>query len=63
MFLIGGIVTVGALSYSSLNQKLAEANPEIKDIEITFASELKNGDMRSIKVGDGDSDKVLISRY
>lgn len=32
------------------------------DIEIDFANELKDGDMKELKVGPKDEDKVLIAR-
>ena len=32
-------------------------------VEIDFAEELTEGDMRGLKVGEGDNEKVLIARY
>ena len=55
---------VGAVGYSySTNSKPAQCDPEFKEYEIDFAGELKDGDMRELKYGPGDEDKVLISRY
>ena len=35
----------------------------MKEVEIGFAKELGEGEMRELKVGDGEKDKVLIARY
>ena len=34
-----------------------------KEIEISFAEELGEGEMRELKVGEGEEDKILITRY
>ena len=36
---------------------------ETIDVEIDFAKDLKDGEMKELKVGPKDDDKVLISRY
>ena len=38
-------------------------NSNTIEVEIDFAGELKDGDMKELKVGPKDDDKVLISRY
>lgn len=56
----------GFLSYQSLKNystNLAQADANMNEIEIDFASALKDGEMKELKVGAGDEDKVLISRY
>lgn len=61
--MLAGMGVLGGFAYQSLKKNEATADASFKDIEITFADELKNGDMRSIKVGEKDDEKVLISRY
>ena len=46
----------------SLQMQVAQASAGMKLVEIDFASELADGDMRELKVGEGKQDKVLISR-
>jgi nitrite reductase/ring-hydroxylating ferredoxin subunit len=60
-YMIGGLALGGFTALRSYSTTMAES--AFKEFEITFASELKDGDMKTIKVGDKDSDKVLISRY
>ena len=40
-----------------------EAEGKVKDVEIDFANELEEGMKRVLKVGETDSDKVLIAKY
>lgn len=40
-----------------------DAEEEYKLVEITKAGELSNGEMYALKVGDEDSDKVLVAKY
>ena len=40
---------------------MAESN--MNEIEIDFAESLKDGEMKDLKVGPGEEDKVLITRY
>lgn len=51
----------------SFNPKLfstyAHAQDAFKEIEITFAADIKDGEMRELVIGDGEEDKVLIARY
>jgi apoptosis-inducing factor 3 len=51
----------GALTY--FTQVTAKADSNMNEIEIDFAQSLKDGEMKDLKVGPGDEDKVLISRY
>lgn len=44
------------------NSKLAKADSEKIEVEIDFAADLKDGEMKELKVGPKDDDKVLISR-
>lgn len=56
----------GLFTYQSLKNystKLTQAEANLNEIEIDFASALKDGEMKELKVGAGDEDKVLISRY
>ena len=39
------------------------AEEGFKEIEITFAEELKEGEMRELVVGAGEEDKVLVAKY
>lgn len=41
---------------------MAQASAGMKLVEIDFASELSNGDMKELVVGEGKQDKVLISK-
>ena len=57
--MFGSAALLGGLATSAR----AEAEADNVEIEIDFAGDLKEGDMRELKVGPGDEDKVLISRY
>jgi nitrite reductase/ring-hydroxylating ferredoxin subunit len=50
------------MSFTSSSAQ-AEGVAETHEIEIEFASDLKEGEMKELKVGPKDEDKVLISRY
>jgi len=41
---------------------MAQASAGMKLVEIDFASDLLDGDMRELKVGEGKQDKVLVSK-
>lgn len=66
--LLGG---AAALAYSTQNYNsnassksiMAQAESNLNEIEIDFADSLKDGEMKDLKVGPGEEDKVLISRY
>lgn len=45
------------------SNKFYQIPPGMKLVEIDFAEELTEGDMRGLKVGDKPSEKVLIARY
>jgi len=56
----------GYIGMNVFNSTLTEAegnSSEIIDVEIDFANDLKDGEMKELKVGPKDDDKVLISRY
>ena len=59
MFLAGILLLGGYCLFEA--KKPAEA--EGHEVEITFASELQEGDKRALKVGEKDEDKVLIAKY
>ena len=42
---------------------IAEAESNLNEIEIDFSEQLKDGEMKPLKVGPKDNDKVLIARY
>ena len=45
------------------HNRFAEAAEEFNEFEIDFADELEEGEMRSLKVGPKNDDKVLIAKY
>lgn len=45
------------------SQLSAAAEESTQEIEIDFAADLKDGQMRELKVGPGEQDKVLVTRY
>jgi nitrite reductase/ring-hydroxylating ferredoxin subunit len=57
------LIGAGALSYFKNQAEAEEAQTNTIDVEIEFESELKDGEMKELKVGPKDDDKVLISRY
>lgn len=66
-FFSASILGAGLAGYVYLKNKdawtaHAQATEGMKLVEIDFASDLHDGDMRELKVGDGKQDKVLISR-
>jgi apoptosis-inducing factor 3 len=42
---------------------VASAEGALKEVEIDFADSLGEGEMKELKVGAGDEDKVLVARY
>ena len=40
-----------------------EAAGKVREVEIDFAEKLEDGNKKSLRVGEGENDKVLISRY
>lgn len=61
-YLLGSASLIGGMMAFN-NKSRAEAEGETLEIEIDFASTLKDGEMKELKVGPKDEDKVLISRY
>ena len=52
-----------AIAYAySKNQSISQMESNTLEIEIDFANDLKDGDMKELKVGPKDEDKVLIAR-
>lgn len=62
------ILGVGAFGFAvkynqdASTQQMAQASAGMKLVEIDFASDLLDGDMRELKVGEGKQDKVLVSK-
>jgi len=63
MFLALGLsaVAAGFLAKQAMNKSEADVNK--KEVEITWAESLGEGEMKSIQVGDDKNDKVLIAKY
>lgn len=59
---LGSALLAGYLGKTYFQSKSAYADSNTAEIEIDFAKELKDGDMKELKVGPKDEDKVLISR-
>jgi rubredoxin-NAD+ reductase len=55
-----GFSTLAASKYLYPSAECAE---EFKEIEITYASEMGDGEMRELVVGEGEDDKVLIAKH
>ena len=49
-------------AYMTFSTKTTSAEGEHIEVEIDFADGLKDGEMKELKVGPKDEDKVLISR-
>ena len=64
--LLGTATLAGLVGKSYFDSKVSEAEGESQantiDVEIEFARDLKDGEMKELKVGPKDEDKVLISR-
>ena len=54
---------LGAFAYMINKQQNVVEAQDKNLVEINFASELKDGELKSLKVGEADDQKVLISRY
>jgi nitrite reductase/ring-hydroxylating ferredoxin subunit len=50
-----------AIGFAAKNY-YAEAEAQFIEVEIDFASSLNDGEMKELKVGPKDDDKILISR-
>lgn len=53
---------LGFFLYYKASDVIPHADEGVNLVEIGFAGELKDGEMRELKVGDGEQDKVLVSR-
>ena len=60
MLALGGIAAATAVY---MNQNTAEAGEGKTEVKIPFAAKLGEGEMRVLKVGEKDDQKVLIARY
>ncbi len=58
-----GAATIGDSTNKFFSNKVASADASIVAHHIDFADSLAEGDMKELKVGSKDSDKVLIARY
>ena len=62
---MGTAAFAGLVGKTYIDSKVAEAegsDAHTLDVEIDFAADLKDGEMKELKVGPKDDDKVLISR-
>ena len=62
MLALGGLAAATAL-YMQKQSMPAEADTGLKEVKIPFANRLKEGDMKMLKVGPNDDEKVLVARY
>lgn len=63
---LAGIAGVGFTTkryFSNSFSTVAQAESGKKEFEIDFADSLKEGEMKGLKVGPKDEDKVLVVRY
>jgi nitrite reductase/ring-hydroxylating ferredoxin subunit len=63
MYMLLGAATIGYTGNKFFSNKISSADPSIVDHHIDFADALLEGEMKELKVGSGDDDKVLIARY
>ena len=64
LFLVSGIFGLGYFSYKNFStNKVAHAEENLIEFEINFANSLQEGQMKELKVGPKDEDKVLVARY
>jgi len=61
MLALGGLAV--ATTLLTQNRQAAEADDGKKEVRIPFADRLGEGDMKALKVGEKDDEKVLIARY
>ncbi len=54
------LMAFGTVLYTN---NFSQAEEAWTEVEITMADSLKDGDMAMLKVGEKDSDKVLVARY
>lgn len=60
--MLGAATVGGGYRFFSSSRPLASADAAFHDVEIDFAKDLNDGEMKELKVGPKDEDKVLISR-
>jgi nitrite reductase/ring-hydroxylating ferredoxin subunit len=58
-----GAIGTGFIGKKAFSSNLAYADENLSEIEIDFADQLNDGEMKELKVGPKDEDKVLISKY
>jgi len=63
MLALGGLAAATALYTQQRERTAAEATDGLKEVRIPWAAKLKEGEMKVLKVGEEDSEKVLIARY
>ena len=63
MLAIGGLTALAMYMNSTKNQEMVEAESKTKNVKIPFAEKLQEGQMKALKVGDSNDQKVLISKY
>ena len=63
MLAAGGLAAATALYMQQNQETIAQASEGVNEVEIEFADKLREGDMKVLKVGKEDDQKVLIARY
>ena len=65
MLAAGGLAAATALYLQQKQEQesIAEASSGVNEVEIPFSEKLGEGEMKVLKVGEGDDQKVLIARY
>ena len=64
IFALGGLAAATTFYMTQNNQeKVAEAGEGKTEVLIPFASDLKEGEMQVLKVGEANDQKVLVARY
>ena len=64
LFALGGLAAATTFYMTQNNQKtVAEAGDGKTEVLIPFATDLKEGEMQVLKVGEANDQKVLVARY
>ena len=64
LFALGGLAAATTFYMTQNNQKtVAEAGDGMTEVLIPFATDLKEGEMQVLKVGEANDQKVLVARY
>jgi len=63
MLALGGLAAATALYTQKQGATAAEADDGKREVKIPFAQRLGEGEMKVLKVGEADDEKVLIARY